>query len=149
MSDGYRKQRNIFGNLGGSLLVTPFVGQTTLVTPTPARTIPPVDTGWTLYLQRVHVHCSAGQNATTWDIQDSNGNSYTGAISVAPVTTTVGDLVSPPTQDPIQAEFDFGPEGIALPAGASLKFIPSNTGAAGIITWDVYQKITQTAGFGS
>ncbi len=36
MSDGYRKQRNIFGNYGGSLLVTTLTGQTTLVPVRPA-----------------------------------------------------------------------------------------------------------------
>lgn len=149
MSDGYRKQRNIYGNMGGSLLVTPFIGQTTLAAPSGARTIPPTDSGYTLFLQRVHVHCSVGQAGTTWAIQDSGGNSYTGAIKLDPATTAVGDLQGIPTQDPIQAEFDFGPEGIGLPAGASLQFVPSATGAMGVITWDAYQRLSSVVGFGS
>ncbi len=147
MSDGYRIQRNIFGNYGGSLIVTPFIGVTTLVSPKgkdPLGNIP-----YNLYVQRVHIHCAIGQANTTWDIQDSNGNSLAGPISVAPVVTTVGDDLSIPTQDPIQAEFDYGPEGVLLPGSASLIFVPSTTGASGVITWDVYQKLATTLGFGS
>ncbi len=146
MSDGYRKQRNTFGNYGGSLIVTPFVGSTTLVAPNPAGSL---DSGYTIYVQRIHIHCSSGQAATTWNVTTTSGISLTGAVSVAAGTTTVGQDTSIPTQDPIQAEFDFGPEGIALPVGDSLIFTPSSSGAAGVISWDAYQKLTSTSGFGS
>lgn len=130
MSDGYRKQRNLFGNYGGGLLVTPFIGQSTLV---PAKTL------HTIWLQRVHVHVASGLAGVTWSIEDSAGNKITGDLVTTPS----------PTQDPIAAEFDFGPEGVPLTAGSNLLFIPSATGARGTITWDAYQKLSSTSGFGS
>lgn len=147
MSDGYRKQRTIFGNYGGSLLVTPFIGSSTLVSP---RKADPLGGPYQIYVQRVHVHISTAA-AVTWNVQDSNGNSLTGPISATSNTTTVGQATSIPTQDPIQAEYDFGPEGIALSPGASLNFVVSGTGAAGVITWDAYQRLQSdnTAGFGA
>lgn len=148
MSDGYRKQRTIFGNYGGSLLVTPFVGSKTLV---PLRGADKLGGAYQIYVQRVHVHVSTPQAGVTWNVQDSNGNSLTGAISTAQTTTTVGDLQGVPTQDPIAAEFDFGPEGIALSPGSTLNFVASGTGASGVITWDAYQRLQSdnTAGFGA
>lgn len=150
MSDGYRKQRSIYGNYSGSLLVTPFVGPTaTLVVVKPASNpISPKDAsdgGYTIMVQRVHMHISGGQTGLTWQVQDSNGNSLTGPVSTTSNTTTVGQDTSIPTQDPIQAEYDFGPEGIALSAGANLQFVASGTGATGLVTWDAYQRLTSAA----
>lgn len=147
MSDGYRKQRNIYGNYGGSLPVTALTGQTTLVSP---RGADPYGGAYIIWVQRIHVHIT-GAGTGTWDVQDSNGTSLIGPISTVQKTTTVGDLQSVPTEDPIQAEFDFGPEGTPLVAGDSLVFVPSATGATGIITWDAYQRlpITSNPTFGS
>ena len=169
MSDGYRKQRTIFGNYGGSLLVTSLTGQTTLVVAKPSQTTPSsqsgggasplgpyvsgatavsttntadgviTDGGYTIWVQRVHIHVTAGMMGTTWNIQDSTGASITGNVSTTPS----------PTADPIAAEYDFGPEGVALTAGANLVFVPSSGGAAGVITWDAYQKLSSTQPFGS
>ncbi len=151
MSDGYRKQRNIFGNYGGSLLVTPFVGTTTLVTAKPVSVpkspLDASDGGYTIWVQRVHLHISSGSAGVTWQVQDSGGTSLTGVISTVSVTTTVGQDTSVPTQDPIQAEYDFGPEGIAITG--NLVFTASGTGATGVVTWDAYQKLSSTQPFGS
>lgn len=151
MSDGYRKQRNIFGNYGGSLQVTTLTGSATLVTPKPASTpLSPKDAsdgGYTIWVQRIHIHISTPLAGATWSVQDSNGVSLTGAVSTAQTTTTVGQLQGIPSQDPIQAEYDFGPEGVAL--SGSLQFVASSPGASGLVTWDAYQKITSTKPFGS
>ncbi len=130
MSDGYRRQRDIFGNFGGSLLVTPFIGSTTLVTPR--------NSTYTIYLQRVHLHAASGVAGVTWTIKDSLGNALTGDVPTTPSPSTA-----------IVAEYDFGPEGVALGPGASLLFVASSPGASGVITWDAYQKLTNTFGFGS
>lgn len=146
MSDGYVKKRSTYGDYSGSLLVTPLTGTTTLVS---LRGADSLGGAYTIYVQRVHVHCSTGQAGTTWDVKDSNGNSLTGAISVESRVTSVGNLTSIPTQDPIQAEFDFGPDGVALSSLATLQFVPSATGASGVISWDAYQKLASSTGFGS
>ena len=132
MSDGYRRQRQWYGDYGGSLLVTALTGQTTLLVGKPL---------YTIFVQRIHIHVTAAA-AQTWDVQDSAGNSYIGPMDVSSHVTTVGSDVSIPTQDPIQAEYDYGPFGVALPVGTSLIFVPSGIGAKGIITWDAYQRQT-------
>lgn len=147
MSDGYRKQRNTYGNYSGALLVTPFIGASTLVPAKPAGSSLE-GSGWTIRVQRLHVQISTpGAPGTTWEIKDSAGNSLTGAISAVSSTTTVGQGTSIPTQGPIQGEFDFGPEGVAITG--NLLFVPSGTGASGVISWDAYQKLTSSTGFGS
>ena len=152
MSDGYRKQRNIFGNDGGSLLVTTLTGTTTLLAAKPASVpkspLDASDGGYTIWVQRVHLHISTGSAGVTWQVTDSgSGVSLTGVVSTVSVTTTVGQDTSVPTEDPIQAEYDFGPEGVAITG--NLVFTASGTGASGVITWDAYQKLTSTQPFGS
>jgi len=102
--------------------VTPLTGQTVLIVPRAKHTV---------YVQRVHVHVTAASPGITWSIQDSAGASLTGNLTAAVA----------PTLDPVGAEFDFGPAGVAITPGASLLFVPSGTGAAGVITWDAMQKL--------
>lgn len=134
MSDGYWRYRQWYTNDGGSLTVTTLTGQTTLIT-----------VGFkgqnTIYVQRVHIHVNTPSPGITWSVMDSAGVPVLAPYSVAQTTTTVGDLQSIPTQDPIEAEFDFGPIGFALTPGANLLFVPSGTGAAGDITWDAYERL--------
>ncbi len=124
MSDGYRYNRKFHGDNGGSLVVTPFTGQTTLLA-----------CGFKkqncIHLQRLHIHVSVALAGVTWSIQDSAGVLITGAV---PASTA-------PTQDPIAAEYDFGPVGLVLTQGADLVFVPSAPGASGDITWDAYQEL--------
>lgn len=133
MSDGYWRYRERYGENSGSLTVTTLTGQTTLQV-----------CGFkgqnTIYVQRIHIHVNTPAGVT-WSVVDGAGVPVLGPYSVAQTTTTVGDLQSIPTQDPIEAEFDFGPVGFALTPGTNLIFVPSGTGAAGDITWDAYQRL--------
>lgn len=139
MSEAYRRQRTTFGDYSGALLVTPLTGTTTLVSPKVAGSTLE-GTGWTIYVQKIHIRVTAGQAATTWSVQDGAGVSLTGSLSAA----------AAPSTDTNGAEFDLGPVGIPLTAASALTFVPSAQGAAGIVSWEAYQRLTSAAssGFG-
>ncbi len=118
MSDGYLNSQKLYGNDGGSTLVTVFTGSTTLVTHRPNQTI---------YVQRIHIHVTGVLGGGTWSVEDSTGVSLTGAISVATA--------------PADFEIDFGSHGVAITPLANLLFVPSSAGAKGVITWDAFQKL--------
>ncbi len=118
MADGYLNSQKLYGNDGGSLVVTAFTGTTTLVTHRLKQTI---------YVQRIRVRVTAALAGTTWSIEDSTGVSLTGAMSVATA--------------PADFDIDLGSHGAGVTALADLLFIPSATGAKGVITWDAFQKL--------
>jgi hypothetical protein len=120
MSDGYRRQRLWYGDYGGGLLVTALTSNTTLIAG---------KTNYIVYVQRVHIHVNSPQPGVTWTVQDSNGNLVTGTVDATKQTI-----------DPAGAEYDFGPAGIPLSAGAGLLFVPSASGAQGMVSWDAYQR---------
>ena len=124
MADGYRYNRKFGGDSGGSLIVGAFTGQTTLL-------VCGFKKQNCIHLQRLHIHISQALAGQTWSVQDSAGVLVTGQIPVA----------AAPTQDPIAAEYDFGPKGFILTQGADLVFVPSAIGAIGDITWDAYQEL--------
>jgi hypothetical protein len=121
MSDGYLRKREFYGDGSGSLSVTAFTTQTTLLTCRATDAI---------HLQRVHLHVNTGIAGLSWAIQDSAG---------MPVTTV---SAAAPTADPAAAEYDFGPNGLTLTTGASLQFVPSAPGAIGAVTWDAFTQLT-------
>lgn len=131
MSDGYLRQRQIYGNYSGSLSVTSLTGQTTLVTAKPAGKL---DTGYSIFVQRVKITVTGALAGATWSVQDSTGVQVTGNVTVASA--------------PAVFEYDFGPEGFELSTSANLVFVPSATGASGIITWDATQKLNSLTSFG-
>jgi len=120
MSDGYLRKRQFYGDLSGSLSVTPFTNQTVLVT---------CRVGDALHIQRLHVHCTIGLAGASWVFQDSAGV----PVMTVPVAAT--------TTDP-SGDQDFGQDGFVLTPGASLVFVPSAPGASGIVTWDAFSKLT-------
>ncbi len=122
MSDGYLRKREFYGDDGGSLAVTAFTGQTTLVKCPPGA--------YAFHVQRVHLHVNTGVGGVTWAVQDSAG---------LPVTTVSAAAT---TGDPAGAEFDFGPSGLTLTQGADLVFVPSAPGAVGAVTWDAFHQLT-------
>ena len=126
MADGYRRQRNTFGNYSGSRFMTPL---------TQAATLIPALTGSTIYLQRLFIYLAAGAPSLTWAITDGAGEKISGTIDASTSLT--------------KTEIDFGHEGLALTPSQSLVFTASGTGAAGSVTWDAYKKINNTVGFGS
>lgn len=120
MSDGYRKQRIIYGNNSGSLVVGAATDDTVLIT---ART-----TSHVIYVQHVHIHFTTGSAGKTWSIEDTAGS---------PVTIS-GNI--PCDTAPLDVDLDYGAEGIALTQGKNLNLNVSAVGAAGIVTWEAYQK---------
>src|SRR5678816_2232514 len=107
MSDGYLRKRQFFGDLSGSLSVTPFTNNVTLLTCRP---------GEALHIQRVHVHCNTGVGGVTWALQDSAGVPVTNVPAAAATVDPAGDQ-------------DFGQDGFTLTTGANLVFVPSAPGA--------------------
>ena len=125
MSDGYRRQRVIFGDISGALVVTTATTTTTLVTP---------KTNHTIYVQRIDIQVTTG-SATTWSVRDNNS-------TVVDLTGTL-DVSSAPLH---HGPFDFGPIGIPITAGKLLTLTIGGAGAAGVVTWDGYQKLTTVTG---
>ncbi len=120
MSDGFLRKREFFGDASGSLSVTPFTSQTTVLK---------CRVGDTLHVQRAHLHVNTGVGGVTWTLQDSAG---------VPVCT----LSAAATTVEPAGEFIFGPTGFALTPGADLVFVPSSPGAVGAVTWDAYPELT-------
>ncbi len=117
MSDGYRRQRVVYQDVSGALLVTALTPQTTLATVRKTNTI---------YVQHVHIQVTTVQAGTSWTLQDSSGIVL---VASQPVTAVGG------------FDFDFGANGVPLTAGTSLVFVPSGLGAAGSVEWDAYMRL--------
>lgn len=118
MSDGYLRNREFYGDDGGDLTVTAATDDTTLITCKAAHTI---------FVQRAKVGVTTA-SATTWNLKDSTGLSISGALSAN----------SAPTQYPL----DYGPRGKALTPGANFVLDVGAVGAAGLVTWEAFQKYT-------
>lgn len=121
MSDGYTRKRQFYGDWSGSLPVTAFVGQSTLVACKPS---------YAIHVQRVYAPVTGAVGGVTWSFKDS-----TGAVTIA--TESAATV----TVDAASVTYDFGQDGITLPTGADFVFVPSQTGAAGAVTWDAFQKL--------
>ncbi len=125
MSDGYLFNRKHYGDWGGSIEVLSLS----------SGTIPMVKCSFKaqnqIWIQRIHIHISTALAGVTWTVQDSTGVTVLGPISAAVA----------PTQDPIAAEYDFGPKGLAITPGADLQLVLSAPGASGDVTWDAYQRL--------
>lgn len=84
------------------------------------------NTSHSLFLQKAHFQVTGGA-AGTWELQDSANLELTGPVE----TSTDGS----------HWDFDFGPTGVQLTEGKDLKCVTTGT-ASGIVTWEVYQKLT-------
>ena len=114
MSDGYQKYLTFYQDVSGNSAVS----TKTLVTVRNARN--------SLFLQKAHFQVTGGA-AGTWELRDSTDVELTGPVE----TTTDGS----------HWDFDFGPAGVQLTEGTSLKCVKTGTGT-GIVTWEAYQKLT-------
>ncbi len=120
MSDGYLRKREFYGDESGGLMVTAFTAQTTVQKCPPSSAI---------HVQRGHFRVNNASGGVTWTLQDSAG------VVVATVSAAAA-TVSP------TGDFDFGPAGVALTAGADLVFVPSAPGAVGAVSWEAYPQLT-------
>lgn len=121
-SGDYGFYRRWYPDLSGSLKVTTgTTGTTTLVA---ARA------NYTLNVQKIHVHTTTGSAGVTWRLEDS---------ATTPVVIDASMAV-----DAAGVEFDkdYGPVGYPLTEGKGLNFVVSAAGAAGVITYTCYQKLT-------
>ena len=110
--------------MSGDQTVTTSTDNTTLAT---AR-----NASHTIFLQKVHVSITGASAGKTWQLTDS--------------ASTPVQLTGPFATDTDGSHFDrdFGPDGIALTAGANLVLDISATGAAGFVSWEAYQRPTST-----
>ena len=89
---------------------------------------------YTIYIQRLHVHITTGSASKTWSVED-NGS------PIRSLTDTLSAAVAPASH-----EIDFGADGVALTEGKDLVLTIGATGAAGIVVWEGYQKLTAVIG---
>lgn len=124
MYSEYSEYRRWFPDVSDSLKVTATTGDSTLVT---VR-----DANHTIFLQKVHMSVTGPSAGKTWQVTDSASN---------PV-----EISGPFGADVDGAHFDrdFGAKGIPLTEGKNLRLDVSDTGAAGLVTWEGYQKLTRT-----
>ena len=92
--------------------------------------VTPRKAGYSLFLQRVHVHITSGAAGVTWKVEDTLGDDLTGPFDAFP--------------SGIAHTRDFGPAGVQLSDNGRLQLTVSAAGATGAITWEVYQKQTAT-----
>ena len=124
MSDGYRRQRVIYQDVSGSLVVT---------TATTTSTLVALKANYTTYVQRIDIQVTTG-SATTWSVRDDNS-------TVVDLTGTL-DVSTAPTH----FQIDLGPIGVPITQAKNLKLVIGAAGAAGTVSWDGYQKLTGVAG---
>ena len=127
--DGYIKRRSHNRDISGQRAVNTTGATSTLVTAKSAN--------YTIYIQRAYVTVTTGSASVTWSLQDSAATpvSITGLLSVATA--------------PSSYESDYGPEGVALSAGTNLTLTLSATGAAGIVKYDGYMRLSSAVAIGS
>lgn len=125
MYSEYSENRRWHQDISGSLKVSASTDDTTLVTVRNAN--------HTIFLQKLHMSVTGPSAGKTWQVTDN---------SASPV-----ELTGPFGADVDGAHFDrdFGPKGVPLTEGQSLRLDVSATGAAGIVTWEGYQQLTRTA----
>lgn len=126
-SDAYIDKRNQKGDRSGNLLVGPTVSPVVLIA---AR-----NANWTIYLQNLRVHLATpGFEGSYWSFRDSTFMQISGQIQTDHTSVSMGF--------PYSFDIDFGPNGIALTAGADFVFDPIASGAYGTITWNAYHDLT-------
>lgn len=123
MSEPYRRKRTFYQDVSGSLRVAAATDDSTLVS---ARV------NHTLYLQKLHVEITAGSMGVTWSFTDGAGS----PVPLVPSLDASGI---------VHYDFDFGPEGIPLTEEEDFLLNVSATGAAGWVSWEMYQKLTAVA----
>ena len=129
MSDGYEKFRTFYQDFSGNQVVGTGTGDTTLKS---VR-----NTSHTIFVQKVHVQVTGASAGKTWQLTDS----------ASPVREVTGPF--PTDTDGSHYDMDFGPEGVPLTEGKDLLLDVSAAGAAGIVTWEAYQKLTSVVAVGS
>jgi hypothetical protein len=115
----YTKNRVVFKDASTNLVVLAGTGDTTLIT---AR-----NTSHTVFVQRIIAYITTNA-AQSWSFEDSAG------FQIAEIPTSPGDST--------RWDFDFGPRGVPLTAGANFLLNVSAAGLAGHIEVDAYQRFT-------
>lgn len=118
MSD-YWRLRKIYPDLSGSV---DFTASTDDQTPVAGKA------GATIFLQRLHVHVTAGSAGKTLAVTDDNGTPLKRASALDLSTTDA------------HYDIDYGTNGAPLTSGKGLKFDVSAVGAAFVATWEAYRK---------
>ena len=129
MPGNYEQYRKFYQDVSGSLILGTGTDDSTLVTVRNAN--------HTLYLQKAHVQITGASAGKTWQLTDS---------AATPVQLT-GPFAT--DTDGTHFDMDFGPVGVPLTEGKNLLLDLSATGAAGVVTWEGYQKLTATTAVGS
>ena len=121
MSFDEGRYREIYEDVSGTQVMGTGTGDTTLVT---------VKANHTIYVQRYSIQATTGSAAKTWSLEDSAGTpiSISGSLDMATA--------------PANYEKFYGAEGVALTEAKNLVLNVSAAGAAGIVTWTGYQKLT-------
>ena len=114
----------IYEDVSGTQVFGTGTGDTTLVT---------VKANHTIYVQRYSVQATTGSSGKTWSFEDSASTpiSISGSLDMA--------------TSPANYEKFYGAEGVALTEAKNLVLNVSAAGAAGIVTWQAYQKLTVVA----
>jgi hypothetical protein len=125
----YTQKRIFYQDISGNLILGTGTDDTTLVT---ARTA-----SHTVFIQKAHIQITGASNGKTWQLVDS---------ASTPVQIT-GPF--PTDTDGSHYDMDFGPVGVPLTEGKNLVVDVSAAGAAGVITWEGYSRITSAIAAGS
>ena len=126
MADAYRLERQYNQDVSSTLRVTTTTDDTTLVT---AR-----NASYTLFLQKLHVEVTTGSASKTWTFEDS------ASTPVALVPSVDASAIA-------HFDFDFGPRGIPLTEGKNFVLNVSATGAAGWVSYEMYQRLSSPVAY--
>lgn len=118
----YMRLRIIHQDVSGTLILGTSTDDTTLVTPR--------STSHTVFVQKAHIQITGASAGKSWQLVDS---------ASTPIQIT-GPF--PTDTDGSHYDMDFGSLGVPLTEGKNLVVDVSASGAAGIITWEGYQRIT-------
>ena len=123
MSDAYLRNREFFGNLGGSYRVQATdTGLIALIAAILKNTI---------YVQKIHVEVTTLTASELWTFQDGAGNPIVPSVSAAAIA---------------HFDFDFGPDGVPCVEGTAFNLnISGATGAVGWCSWEAFKKRTNPA----
>lgn len=127
MSQGdYNFYQRRYTSRSGQLNVLAATDTTTLVTVRSAS--------HQLFVQRIIVDITT-YSAKTWTFNDSTGT----PVPIKFISIPAAAVALPSESNDMVA--DFGPEGIALSVGKNLVLTMSGAGAAGVVKFEVYEKL--------
>lgn len=127
----YVRFRKLYQDISGQLQVVAATDDSTLVT---AKS-----TKHSIFIQKIEIEITT-YSAKTWTFTDSAGT----PVPIKHISIPAAAVALPSESNTMIA--DFGPEGVQLTEGKNFLLDVSAAGAAGIVKWQGYQRLTSPVG---